>query len=62
MGKLDDSHTLKAFLVRGTQAHVVAVGEIIDNTYRVDSIKAGQMTLIYLPLGTQQTLSLGSAL
>ena len=62
LGKLDDATTLKAFLNRGDKVYVVTVGEIIDNTYRVESIKAGQMTLIYMPLNIPQTLSVGSPL
>lgn len=62
IGKMDDATTLKAFLNRGERVYVVSVGEILDHTYRVDSIKAGQMTLIYLPLNIPQTLSVGSPL
>lgn len=62
LGKMDDATSLKAFLNRGERVYVVSVGEILDHTYRVDSIKAGQMTLIYLPLNIPQTLSVGSPL
>lgn len=62
IGKMDDATSLKAFLNRGERVYVVSVGEILDHTYRVDSIKAGQMTLIYLPLNIPQTLSVGSPL
>lgn len=62
MGKMDDATSLKAFLNRGDRVYVVSVGEILDNTYRVESIKSGQMTMTYLPLNIPQTLSVGSAL
>lgn len=59
LGKLDDATTVKAFLQKGEQVYTVGVGDVIDGTYRVDSIKTGQMTLIYLPLSTSQTLTGG---
>jgi Tfp pilus assembly protein PilP len=62
MGKMDDASSLKAFLNRGDRVYVVSVGEVVDNTYRIDSIKAGQMTMTYLPLNVSQTLSVGSPL
>jgi hypothetical protein len=60
LGKLDDSETLRVFLQRGERVHTVSVGDVIDGTYRVERIAAGQMTLIYLPLNVSQTLSVGS--
>lgn len=62
MGKMDDASSLKAFLNRGDRVYVVSVGEVVDNTYRIESIKAGQMTMTYLPLNVSQTLSVGSPL
>lgn len=59
LGKLDDAANVKAFLQKGEQVYTVSVGDVIDGTYRVDSIKTGQMTLIYLPLSTPQTLTGG---
>lgn len=59
LGKLDDAKTVKAFLQKGEQVYTVSVGDVIDGTYRVDSIKTGQMILIYLPLSIPQTLTGG---
>ena len=59
-GKLDDGERLRVFLLRGERIHTVAVGDVIDGTYRVARIVGGQMTLIYLPLNVSQTLSVGS--
>jgi hypothetical protein len=42
--------------------HTVGVGDVVDNTYRVESITDTHMTLIYLPLNIRQTLSVGSKL
>lgn len=62
MGKFDDATSLKAFLQRDEKVYTVGVGDVIDGTYRVASINAGQMTLIYLPLNIPQTLAVGSLL
>jgi hypothetical protein len=62
MGKFDDATSLKAFLQRDERVYTVGVGDVIDGTYRVASINAGQMTLIYLPLNIPQTLAVGSLL
>lgn len=59
LGRLDDATTVKAFLQKGEQVYTVGVGEVIDGTYRVDSIQAGQMVLMYLPLSIPQTLTGG---
>jgi len=32
---------------------------VIDNTYRVDRLTAGQLELTYLPLNIKQTISTG---
>lgn len=62
LGKLDDSEKLRVFLVRGERIYTVSAGDVIDGTYRVENISGTQMTLIYLPLNTAQTLSVGSNL
>jgi hypothetical protein len=62
IGKFDDATSLQAFLQRDEKVYTVGVGDVIENTYRVASINAGQMTLIYLPLNLPQTLAVGSLL
>lgn len=62
VGKLDDGGALKVFLQRGNRVVTVGVGDVIDNTYRVESITDTQMTLIYLPLDIRQVLSVGNKL
>jgi hypothetical protein len=51
----------QAFLSRGETLVVVAVGDVIDNTYRVDSLTAKAVVLTYLPLGKQQTIQVPGA-
>lgn len=48
------------FLLKDTELHVVEVGDVIDERYRVDSISGAQMTLVFLPLQAAQTLTIGS--
>lgn len=62
VGKLDDSSQLKVFLQRGNRVITVGVGDVIDNTYRVESITDTQMVLNYLPLDIRQVLSVGNKL
>ena len=47
------------FLTRGDRVFDVHVGDTIDNTYSVDRVANGQLTLTYKPLNIQQTLSVG---
>ena len=38
---------------------VVKLGEVIDNTYKVEEVSETAVVLTYLPLNVQQTLGLG---
>jgi hypothetical protein len=49
------------FLVKGDSVYDVRIGDVIDNTYSVDSMSNGQLQLTYLPLKIGQTLPVGSA-
>lgn len=62
VGKLDDGGPIKVFLQRGNRVITAGVGDVIDNTYRVESISDTQMVLIYLPLDIRQVLSVGNKL
>ena len=59
LGRLDDAKTLTAFLQKSEQVYAVRPGEVIEGTYRVDTIQPGVITLTYLPLAIQQTLAAG---
>lgn len=50
---------LVIYLSRGDKLYSVSVGDIIDSTYQVESINAGQLELLYLPLKMRQILRLG---
>jgi hypothetical protein len=46
-----------AFLAQGEALHIVGVGDVIDRTYRVESVSPNQIVVTYLPLNQRQTLS-----
>jgi hypothetical protein len=37
------------------------VGDNIDANYKVESLKGGTLTLVYLPLNIKQTLATGAS-
>lgn len=47
------------YLQEGDQVHAVVVGDTIGPSYRVESVANGVMQIVYLPLKTKQTLSVG---
>ena len=47
------------FLVQGDRVFDVVVGDTLDDTYRIDGEKNGQLMFTYLPLNTSQGLRLG---
>jgi hypothetical protein len=59
MGRYDDAAKAVVMLVKGDRLYTVSVGDIIDNTYRVDRITERAIELIYLPLQTKQDLPTG---
>lgn len=62
IGKMQEGSEgpVTVYLMQGEQAYNVRVGDIIDKTYRVESINSTQMVLMYLPMSTQQTLAFGN--
>jgi hypothetical protein len=44
------------YLTTGERVFDVKIGDIIDNTYTVDSLQGSQLVLTYLPLKVQQSL------
>ena len=59
LGKKVDDHIWEVYLARGEQTYIVREKTLIDNTYRVDSIRPPTLSLTYLPLNQAQTLSIG---
>lgn len=61
-GKLLQEGRLQVFLSKGDAAIPIKQGEILDGTYRVESIGEDRITLVYLPLGHKQNIPVSSSL
>jgi hypothetical protein len=44
-------------LVKGDHVYTVSVGDVIENTYRIDSVEQGMVELTYLPLSIKQSIN-----
>lgn len=47
-------------LVKGDQLYTVAVGDVIENTYRIDLVERSKVEMTYLPLNIKQVISTGN--
>jgi hypothetical protein len=61
IGKKLEEGTWEVFLARGEQSFLVREGHVIENTYRIDKISPPNLSLTYLPLGQNQSLSIGAS-
>jgi hypothetical protein len=61
LGRIDEPGRSAVFLQYNDQNLVVRVGDMIAGQYRVESLKGGILTLLYLPLNQTQTLDVGGA-
>ena len=59
-GNLVDNDVRTVVFMKQNQYFVLRVGEVLENTYRLDGIGSRSITVTYLPLGHQQTLPLGT--
>ncbi len=62
LGRYGDTDTRTVILSKGEKVYTVTVGEIIENTYRVNKFTKGAVNLTYLPLNIVQSLRTGEAL
>jgi len=60
-GRLAVDDDRAVFLSSGERNLIVRPGEVIDGTYRVDSVSDAQIVFTYLPLNLSQQLAIGSA-
>ena len=58
-GKIMEDGKITVFLTRQDRNYVIKTGDVIDGTYRVDSIMPSALTLTYLPLDIKQSMSIG---
>jgi hypothetical protein len=61
LGRYQEADKPVFFLVRANRILTVSVGDVIDNTYRIDSVAGVKLTLTYLPLNIKQFLDIGGA-
>lgn len=60
LGRLDEGNRTTVFLAGPSKDHAVTTGAVIDGVYRVDEITPQRVVVTYLPLGQQQSLSIGT--
>jgi len=60
MGQLLEDGKLTVFLTRQDQNYAAKPGDILDGTYRVDSVAPQRVVFTYLPLNMQQSLATGN--
>ena len=61
LGKLDEEGVMTVFLTRQDRNYVIKAGDVIDGTYRVDTVTPSSITLTYLPLDIKQSMPLGDS-
>ncbi|TFW11370.1 hypothetical protein E4L96_21845 [Massilia arenosa] len=59
IGKARSAAGWEVYLTQGERVMLVKQGDVLDNTWRVDSIAPPNMTLTYLPLNQVQQLNIG---
>jgi hypothetical protein len=48
-------------LTHGDRVYDAKIGDVLENTYRVDGFNGSQLLLTYKPLNIQQQLSVGGS-
>lgn len=59
IGKAEQEGAWMVYLARGEQTYVVREKDVVQASYRVESIKPPVMTLTYLPLNQVQQINIG---
>lgn len=59
LGSYQETSQLVIFLSRGDRVYTVSLGDVIEDTYRIESIKGQSLELTYLPLNIKQTINAG---
>jgi len=58
LGRMKRTDRQLVYLLRGEEMVIAEAGQTLGGTYRVESISASSLQLVYLPLGVHQNLSL----
>jgi len=59
LGQYQDAATQFVILTKGDRVYTASPGDIVDGTYSIDRIAAGQIELTYLPLNIKQSIAVG---
>ena len=59
LGKKLEGETWEVYLARGEQTFVARVGQVLEGEWRIETIAPPTLSVIYVPLGLPQTLSIG---
>ena len=62
LGLYEEAAGKTVMLLRGGHVYTVAVGDVIENIYRVDSVENGVVEMTYLPLNIKQSINTGNSL
>lgn len=62
LGQYEEAKGRVILLVKGDQVYTVKVGDVIENTYRLDRADHGTVDMTYLPLNIKQSINTGNAL
>jgi len=61
LGLYEEGAVMILMLLKGGHVYTVAVGDIVENTYRIDRIQNGVVEMTYLPLNIKQSINTGSS-
>lgn len=62
IGKLaEEGEKVVILLAKQDRSYTVREGDVLDNIYRVDEVRAPVMILTYLPLNIKQTIQIGES-
>ncbi|MFJ2993697.1 hypothetical protein [Pandoraea sp. NPDC087047] len=61
LGKAQSAGAWEVYLARGEKTFIVHENSVVDDVYRVASIKPPRLSLIYIPMNQQQELDIGGA-
>jgi hypothetical protein len=62
LGRYGDTASRIIILAKSDHVYTVTVGDVIENTYRVEKFTPGMVNLTYLPLNIEQSLPTGDNL
>ncbi len=62
LGRYGDTASRTIILSKADRVYTVAVGDVIENTYRLEKLTQGMVHLTYLPMNQEQILRTGETL